>query len=67
MSSHYEDMGKKHASENNPGIKEEIPKAIELVKKLKQKIENNTISSVEKDALIYLTALINSMNDPNID
>lgn len=64
MSSRYEDMDKKHASENNPGIKKEIPMAIELVNELKKKKVNGTISSVEENALIYLTALIGSMNDP---
>ena len=45
MSSRYEAMGKIHASEDDPGIKEEIPKAIELVKKLTQKkITNGTLT-----------------------
>ena len=65
MSSRYEDMDKKHASEDDPDIKEEILKAIELVKKLTQKkITNGTLTHVEENALIYLTALIGGMSDP---
>lgn len=60
----YEVLGKKHGNEDNDGIKEEILKAIEIVKKLKNKKENDTLTPVEEDILIYLTALIGSMNNP---
>lgn len=60
----YEVLGKKHSSEDNDGIKEEILKAIEIVKKLKNKKENDTLTPVEEDILIYLTALVGSMNNP---
>lgn len=60
----FEALGKKHSSEDNDGIKEEILKAIEIVKKLKNKKENDTLTPVEEDILIYLTALVGSMNNP---
>lgn len=61
-----ETFGKKHGNEwrYDNDVKIDIPNAIKLVEKLKHKKENETLTHVEKNVLIYLTALIDNTSNP---
>jgi hypothetical protein len=58
-------IAEKIATSNDPEIKKELETAKECVKELNEKKTNSTLTKVEEDALVFLSALIN-FSDINI-